>query len=176
MIRLVTGELIMPKFSKRDIFSAIIDGSADLAIIFGNIGFNSMHVSWRKFSVNFPSLVYVHNPFFEFSGKAMSISGGQWLWFVIEEKNHGMTDAKLISNLETALSWATVAGVKTVITNGLADTDHGDNKILNFVSDDRRARFLIKYASEQEKARGISIELTSLNMVFIRNVAQYVSG
>lgn len=166
----------MPNFSQRDVFAAIADRSADLAIIFGHIGFNSMRASWRSFSDSIPSLANVRDPFSELSGKALPIYEGQWLWFVAEHENHGMPDAALASNLNSALSWASTNGVRTVITNGLADTNHGSDAVLNRVSDDRRARFLIEYAAEQERARGLTIELTSLNSVFVRNVDQDVPG
>ena len=163
----------MPKLSQGDIFAAVADRRADLAIIFGHIGFNAMHSTWHAWKKSVPRLANVRDPFFEISGKALLISEGQWVWFVTGREDHGMTDAQLITALDSALSWATSVGVTSVITNGIAEADYYycQESDLKRVSDDRRARLLIQYASEQEKATGLSIELISLNTVFVRNVA-----
>jgi len=159
----------MPKLSQGDIFAAVAERRADLAIIFGHIGFNYMHLSWCTFRDSVPRLANLRDPFTGIQGRAERIAEGRWLWFVKEGKNHGLTDGQVISALDSALSWATSAGVRSVITNGIADVDGGRDCGRNRISNDRRARLLIQYAAEQEKARGLGIELVSLNSVFTRN-------
>ena len=159
----------MPKLSQGDIFTAVADRRAELAIIFGHIGFNYMHLSWCTFRDSVPRLANLRDPFAAIQGKAQWISKDRWLWFVKEGENHGLTDAELTSALDAALSWATSAGVRSVITNGIADIDGGRDCGLNRINNDRRVRLLIQYAAEQEKERGLSIELISLNSVFVRN-------
>ena len=159
----------MLTLSQGNIFAAVADRRADLAVIFGHIGFNEMHESWRGFSASVPTLSNVRDPFSEIAGKAHPIADNQWLWFVAEHKNHGMSDSHLIGALEPALSWAASMGLKSVATNGIAATDHGVDTASNRASDDRRALFLLQYATKQEQATRIGIELISLNDVFVRN-------
>jgi hypothetical protein len=153
----------MPTLSQGNIFTAVADHRADLAVIFGHSGFNTMHESWQAFSESVPSLSKIRDPFFEIAGKAHPISDGQWLWFVAERENHGMSDNQLMAALESAIAWAAATGVKSIVINGIADV------VSDRVSDDRRASFLIQYATEQEDAIGVSVELISLNDVFVRN-------
>ena len=79
-----------------------------------------------------------------------------------------MTDMDMATALDAALSWASRKHIKSIATNGIANTDHGRNTEYNRQSDERRARLLITYASAAEQKHGINIELISLNDVFVR--------
>ncbi|MCX7168601.1 MAG: hypothetical protein NTV11_20335 [Rhodocyclales bacterium] len=88
--------MTMPKLAQGNIFAAVADRRADLAIIFGHIGFNAMYESWRAFSESVPSLSGIRDPFSEIGGRACPISDDQWLWFVAEHEGQGMTDTQLM--------------------------------------------------------------------------------
>ena len=81
-----------------------------------------------------------------------------------------MTEKELKAVLNDAVSWAREAGYTLIVTNGIANTDHGTNTGANQYSDDRRVQFLILYSVAQENSFGIAIELISLNDVFVRFV------
>lgn len=162
----------MPTLKQGDIFERLQEH--DLAIVFGHIGLNHMALSWRMFSRAERTLAHIDDPFSTMPNKPQRISSGQWLWFVAEERNHGMTDDQLKGALDRALLWARREGHGRIVTNGIADTDHGTETQANRASDDRRVRLLIDYATQKEiEANGtLCIELVSLNDAFVRN-AQY---
>jgi hypothetical protein len=159
----------MPRQAQGVIFAAVNERRADLAIIFGHVGFNEMRQRWRAFVASIANLSHVRDPFSELPGAPLRSPNGVWLWFVPEQQNHGMAEPTLTSALDAALAWAKSAGIRSIITNGIADTDHGHDTAANRTSDDKRARFLVAYTTEQERVAGFSIELISLNDVFIRN-------
>jgi len=144
------------------------DGDAGLAIVFGHIGFNEMREHWCPFAEAVPRLAHIQDPFSEIPEQPVNISPDKWLWFVPECENHGMTDENVLAALDAALDWARNAGINSVVTNGIPNTDHGHDTAANRRSDDQRAQFLVRYAADQEMAGDIRIELISLNDVFVR--------
>jgi hypothetical protein len=156
----------MPVSSQGDIFDAAL--RVQLAIVFGHVGFNEMRQCWDAFAENEPGIPKVQDPFAKLADHAIEWSKGKWLWFVAEQEDHGMTDEKLTSVLDAALSWASTNGIVTIATNGIANTDHGMITAQNRHSDEQRAAFLQAYAHEAEQKYGVSVELISLNDVFVR--------
>ena len=158
----------MPQLSQGDVFEVVDASRAELAIVFGHVGFNVMRQCWKIFSARHPDLAGVQDPFADLTEEPIKLSDGRWLWFVSEEENHGMKDGALKNVLDTALSWASSQRLKSITTNGVANTDHGSDTAHNRNSDEQRARFLITYASAAEQKYGVDIELISLNDVFMR--------
>ena len=159
----------MPTLRRGDIFDRLREHH--VAIVFGHIGLSHMAVCWRKFSRAERTLVHIADPFSTMPNKPQRISSGQWLWFVPEGQNHGMTEDELKGALDRALSWAQANGHTRIVTNGISDVDHGTATQANCASDDRRVRFLVDYAAQREaKSNGtLCIELVSLNDAFVRN-------
>jgi len=79
-----------------------------------------------------------------------------------------MEEGQLTRTLDDVFSWALENNIKSVATNGIANTDHGRETEHNRRSDEQRARFLVAYATNAEHKYGINIELISLNDVFVR--------
>jgi hypothetical protein len=158
----------MPQFLQGDVFEAINTSRAEFAVVFGHIGFNEMSQRWADFSTCHPQLARVRDPFADLTNGPIALPDGRWLWFISEEKNHGMTNEHLVNALDAALSWASRQHIQSVATNGVANTDHGRDTMHNRQSDEQRARFLIAYATAAEQKYGVSIELISLNDVFVR--------
>jgi hypothetical protein len=156
----------MPHVGQGDIFQAA--ARAQLAIVFGHVGFNEMRQRWVAFAQNQPELSHAKDPFREFAGRAVEWSAGRWLWFVPEKDNHGMTEAQLANALDAAFAWASRKGIESVVTNGVADTDHGQDTAANRRSDEKRAAWLKDYAKQAEQKYQLAIELISLNDVFVR--------
>ena len=161
----------MPQYLQDDIFKAINEYQIDLGIVFGHIGFNEMAGCWYEFSQMVPDLANVRDPFLELPRCPVQVGERQWLWFVPEGENHGLTDLQLRSALKSALTWAKNKRLRTVITNGIANIHHDMDTLVNRRSDDVRARLLMRYAEENEAESGIAITLISLNDVFLRNAA-----
>jgi hypothetical protein len=155
---------IMPKLMQGNIF----ESQANLSVIFGHKGFNEMHEKWVTFKSQNPSVRHIDDPFFELANRPQKVNAHKWLWFVPEEHNHGLTESRLKSALDAALSWAIENRITSIATNGIANTDHGMNTAHNRESDDLRAKFIIKYAEDLEQQHDITVELVSLNDVFIR--------
>ena len=158
----------MAHYLRGDIFAVSEERSCQLAIVFGHIGLNHMSLMWKEFSQSVPSIAQIRDPFSELSGRAFQHAVGRWLWFVAENDNHGMTDSQLKDALDSALSWAQANCIKTVITNGVSDVDHGCDSNANRRSDDRRVEMIKKYACEREIDTGMEITLISLNDAFTR--------
>ena len=159
----------MPTLKSGDIFERLQEH--DLAIVFGHIGLNLMKLSWDRFKRTQRTLEHISDPFSEIPNKPHRVSNGQWLWFIPEGRNHGMTDDQLRYSLDTALSWARKEGHFSVVTNGISDTNHGTDSEANRLSDDHRVRFMVDYAKQQEASAddNLTIELVSLNDAFERN-------
>ena len=159
----------MPRLIQGDIFEGL--HAPDLAIIFGHIGLNHMACCWRKFSQAERTLVHIDDPFETMPNEPQRICSGQWLWFVPEGQNHGMTEDELRGALDRALSWAQANGHTRIVTNGISDIDHGTNTLANCASDDRRVQFLVDYATQKEaESNGtLCIELVSLNDAFLKS-------
>lgn len=161
----------MPSLNQGDIFAFSVDQQCDLTIVFGHIGFNVMSGFWQDFAHTQPKLADVHDPFSELAGRPIEYQEGQWLWFVPFGENHGLTNSQLTAALTDALTWASGRGVKSVMTNGVANINHGTDTTANQVSDNDRAQFLIDFAATLEQQFEVTINLISANDVFVRNAA-----
>lgn len=154
-----------------DIFTAAMERQCDLAVVFGHMGMNEMGVLWQQFIAGQPCLAHIRNPFTEVPGQPVKFGDHQWLWFVPADDNQGLTDAQFVSAFNAALTWASDHGVKSVITNGVANADHSHDTTSNRASDDARAKFLIDLATTSEKDLEVTITLVSRNDIFLRNSA-----
>ena len=159
----------MPKLSKGDIFERLREN--EVAIVFGHIGLNQMAVHWRAFKESERTLSHVRDPFSCMPNEPTYVSESKWIWFVPEQKNHGMTDRELKGVLDRVFSWVREKRLRLIVTNGVSDIDHGMNTDSNIHSDDQRVQFLIHYSKEKEKEFPITIELVSLNDAFVRNAS-----
>ena len=160
----------MPRVLQGDIFATARAHESELTIVFGSMGFNHMKLYWPMFAVTVASLSHIRDPFSDVLPQPYEYTPGRWLWFIRERENHGMTESDVRYALDAAFSWARQNGLKTVITNGIADTvDHSDIAAKQ-KSNDRRARLLIGLASDCERRFGLDITLVSLGTVFTRNV------
>lgn len=162
----------MPNLLQGDIFAATIDRRCELTIVLGRIGFNEMSGFWQDFARTQPTLAHVRDPFSEISGRLVRFQNRQWLWFVPEGENHGLTNSQFTAALTEALTWASGNLVKSVMTNGIANIDYGTDTTSNRASDDARAQFLIDLAATYEEEFEVTINLISLNDVFLRNAAK----
>jgi hypothetical protein len=161
----------MPSLHQGDIFTATVDHQCDLTIVFGHIGFNAMSGYWQDFAGSQPKLSHVHDPFIEISCQPVEFKKRQWLWFVSDGENHGLTNLQLTAALTEALTWASGKSVKSVMTNGVANIDHGNDTTTNNASANVRAQFLIGLAATLEQQFDVTISLISANDVFLRNAA-----
>jgi len=128
-----------------------------------------MGLNWADFAQQIDAFAHVRDPFSRLADRPVQIPGGAWLWFVAEQENHGIAQDALVPILDNIYTWVQEKGIHSVISNGVANIDHGRTTDANGHSDDMRAQFLMRDAGARERALGISIELTSLNDVFIRN-------
>ncbi|HQU45425.1 MAG TPA: hypothetical protein PK867_21600, partial [Pirellulales bacterium] len=152
----------MPEFLQGDIFQVAIDGSYDLAIVFGHIGFNQMALTWRRFCETTPAAAAVRDPFAEHARSPQEFLPGRWFWFVPEGANHGMGDDQVTSEIDRAVGWAEAHFRRpaTIITNGIAEAENDAN-------DDRRAHLLAELARGTE-GRGHRASLINLSNVFVQ--------
>ena len=157
----------MPSLNQGDIFAAAVDHQCELTIVFGHIGFNAMSGYWQDFAGSQPRLAHVHDPFSEICGRPVEFQERQWLWFAPDGENHGLTNSQLTAVLMEALTWASGKSVKSVMTNGVANIDHGTDTTNANV----RAQFLIDLAATLEQKFEVTISLISANDVFLRNAA-----
>lgn len=141
----------MPSLNQGDIFAATVDNQCELTIVFGHIGMNDMSRFWQDFAGTQPKLDRVHDPFSEISGRPVEFQERQWLWFVPDGENHGLTNSQLTAVLKDALTWGAGKSVKSVMTNGIANIDHGIDTTSNQASDNARAQFLIDLAATLEQ-------------------------
>ena len=155
----------MPKTSQGNIFEAT--ERAQYAIVFGHIGFNEMSYYWNNFRHCHRKLQLVRDPFKELEGNPFEWSSGKWLQFFSAQDNHGMTESQVASALGAALEWASRNDITSVVTNGIANTDIGRNTASNRRSNVRRAAWLHDYASRLEQEYNITIQLISLNDIFV---------
>ncbi len=156
----------MPHHSQGDIFQ--VAQRVQLAIVFGHVGFNDMRQCWLQFSQRIEQLSLVIDPFIEIAGRAIQWSPNNWVWFFPAQKNHGMSDEDLINALNSAFIWASRNGIESIATNGIANTDHGSCVDEKRSSDLKRAKFLKNYATQLEQRYQMTVELVSLNDVFVR--------
>jgi hypothetical protein len=161
----------MPSLNQGDIFADTVDHHCDLTIVFGHIGFNKMSGYWQDFACTQPKLAHVRDPFSELAGRPVKFQKRQWLWFVPDGDNHGLTNSQLTAALTEALTWAAGKSVKSVMTNGVANIDHSTDTTANNANANVRAQFLIDLAATLEQQFDITINLISANDVFLRNAA-----
>ena len=161
----------MPRFSQGDIFTLFATKQIDVAIVFGHIGLNEMNLYWEEFKNAHDNFAEIRDPFLEIPERPVCVSNDQWLWFVPEKENHGMTDDQLVSAIEKPIGWALNHGLTKIATNGIINIDHGSVTLRNRESVDRRVHFLAALVSDHEQNSSLSIELISLNDAFVRNVA-----
>lgn len=159
----------MPSLNQGDIFAVTVEHQCELTIVFGHIGFNAMSGYWQDFAGSQPKLAHVHDPFSEISGRPVEFQERQWLWFVPDGENHGLTNSQLTAVLTEALNWASGKSVKSVMTNGVANIDHGTDTTTTNASANVRAQFLIDLAATLEQKFEVTINLISANDVFLRN-------
>ena len=159
----------MPRSSQGDVFERLREN--DVAIVFDHVGFNQMAARWRAFKESERTLGHVRDPFSDMPNESIYVSAGKWLWFVPEREDHGMTDRELEDVLDRMFSWVRKKRLGLIVTNGISDVDHGVDTDSNLHSDDQRAQLLIHYSQNKEKESSITIELVSLNDVFVRNAS-----
>mgnify|MGYP001485738117 CR=1 FL=1 len=156
------------QYGQGDIFRVGVDDNYDFIIVFGHVGLNEMAVAWNAFRQRFRvRFGPIDDPFRVVRGP-VEFKPGRWIQFFGEEQNHGISDSLLRRTLESALAWASEKKLQTVITNGIANTDHGTNTALNRASDDRRAIFIESIVRDRQHEFA-SIMLISLNDAFVRN-------
>jgi len=161
----------MPRYMQGDIFSEAIDHRYDVAIVFGHLGLNEMALTWHTAQSRVPGLKAIGNPF-ESQDHTLMVAGSEtraW-WFVGAENNHGMTDDRFQASIQALFERASKNEFKTIITNGIADVDHGISTNLNRASDDRRVRLIDKIMRNYE-GQGFDVTLVSLNNAYTRNFA-----
>jgi len=137
--------------------------------VFGHIGYNEMREYWMSFREHVPVWTDIADPFDELAGSQHEYRPGQWIQFVAEQRNGGMTDERLTELLDDIFHVAEQKKLKMVVTNGIADVDHGSNTEANRLSDDRRTQFLNQVIVEKEQTGNFEVTLINLNDVFVRN-------
>jgi hypothetical protein len=162
----------MPNFLQGDIFPTAINKD-QLILVFGHIGFNEMTKTWNAFRDRVPAFANIPDPFRDRPGPRQ-INPDQWIWFVREQENHGMTDDMLGGVVRTVFDWAQSMNLSTVITNGIEDVGQGPDVQANQENEDRRADFLARLANYYERPPlNFRITLISLDDVFIRARGRY---
>lgn len=158
----------MPNYLQGDIFQEAMNRPYDLAVVFGHVGFNQMSLAWQQFRERVPAWADIADPFTHLAAELHPLGPRQWVWFVPEERNHGMTQQTLTTLFLEILEWVAANGIRTLITNGIADVDHAVVTADNRASDDRRTHFLINLLTPYER-NGLKLTFISLNDVFLRN-------
>jgi hypothetical protein len=59
-----------------------------------------MDERWRRFADDIPALACIRDPFVDLGRRPKLLSERQWLWFVPDGENHGMTEKRLTSELD----------------------------------------------------------------------------
>ena len=158
----------MPVLREGNIFERFCDN--DVAIIFGHIGFNQMGATWHEFQESENVFQGIEDPFSEIPNEPHEIREGKFIWFVPEANDGGMEDMELIATLDRIFSWIEKTGHMRIVMNGIRDIGHWKDTEQNRRSDNGRVRLLILYSIKREKrARGLRVELISLNDAFVRN-------
>ncbi len=158
----------MPVLAQGDIFSAI--PRAQLTIVFGHFGFTLLKVSWDRFLERYPNIKTFDDPFKECPNRPFKLTeDGRYLWFIPDGDTRGLTDSQLEASLDEALSWASNNCIKTIATNGIANTDHRHELNHDRKSDERRAAYLKRYTAEAERRLGLEFELINMSDIFVRD-------
>ncbi len=156
------------KYAQGDIFEVGPKEEYEFLLVFGHIGLGEMGHAWKEFKKRYANLKDVSDPF-SHGGSPISYFERRWVQFVPEEQNHGMSNEGLSQTINAAFGWAVEQGLRSVITNGIKDTDHGLITKNNRTSDDLRVRYLNELVSRYERNFD-SIKLISLNDAFTRNI------
>lgn len=163
----------MPQYLQGDVFNFADKLPCSLMVVFGRIGWNSMGLCWPKFREYVPNWANIGNPFTTLAGQPHQYNPDKWIWFFAEvfaeEGSHGMTDQILADNFERVMSWVHSNGIKTVITNGVANIDRGRIAAQNQESNDQRARYISQLMINYEQKYDIEILLINLSNVLVRN-------
>lgn len=157
----------MPELKQGNIFDAT-QHDAELSVVFGHIGFNTLAVSWYDFQETSSIFYDVRDPFNELANEPIELPNGKWIWFIPAGDNHGLTEAQLEIVLDKVFVWASREHIKSVATNGIANIDHSTDTLANRESDKKRVEWLVNYTKSVEEKYGLSIQLISLNDVFLR--------
>jgi len=155
------------EYEQGDIFQVGSDEGYDFMLVFGHIGLGEMAQTWSSFKKRFPNLRDIDDPF-RHVDRPISFSSGKWLQFVPEETNNGIGVENLRQIIDTYFGWAAKTGLRSVITNGVKDTDHGRTTALNRASDDRRVKYIDELV-RRHLPNFESIKLISLNDAYTRN-------
>ena len=158
----------MATYLEGDIFENALDKQYDLAVVFGHIGLNEMAHTWRKAKRRVQEWYAIDDPFQMIDNIPQRISSGEWFWFVPCEENHGIRDDRLSKILEDIFSWASDNQLRTIVTNGVSNTDKGINIDSNRASDDERVHFINEIVIEYER-EGFQVTLISMNDAYTRN-------
>ena len=157
----------MPVLAQGDIFSAV--SRAQMTIVFGHFGFTLLKVSWDRFLMSHPSLKKLRDPFKEIPNQPFRLNNECYLWFVPDGDERGLTDSQLEACLDDAVQWASTNRIRTIATNGVANTDHRHDLNHDRRSDERRAAYLKRFAAEAEQRLGIDFELINMSDIFVRD-------
>ena len=166
----------MPQAHQGDIFEHALTHDHDLVVVFGHVGCNQLFPHWRRFARHVPGWEWMQDPFSDLSDRPYLFSIGRWMVFVPDEENSGMDDAALQALFAELGRFAREHGLRKVLTNGIADTDHGRYTLENRRSDDTRARLLWNLACAWECEQDAQLTLISLNDVFVRNLPRLRAG
>ena len=159
------GELT---FKKGDIFSYA--GYYDLTIVAGHIGLNELGALWRNFQRRYPEFEKVDNPFMEIGRKFVKLEDSKYIYFMPEEENHGISDDILKRELKAIFVTARKMGIKTIIFNGIRNTNDSIYVGLIESSDEPRIKLIVDFVSRYlKKGFGFKeISLVTLGDDFIK--------
>ncbi|OYV28932.1 MAG: hypothetical protein B7Z81_15415 [Acidocella sp. 20-61-6] len=154
-------------YAQGDIFEVGYNDGYEFLLVFGHIGINEMREKWHRFRERFDTLRQIQDPFNQLE-KPLQFATGRWIQFVSERENHGIGFSELAKIIDDTFKWTVTQGLKTVITNGVRDIDHGRTTVQNIASDNRRVRELSDLL--EKKSHGFEkIMLVSLNDAYIRS-------
>ncbi len=165
----------MPEYIKGDIYTVALDGHYDMAVVFGQRS-NLMAHTWHDAQRRVGKWRRLKNPFGAHSNKPVEIeSNTRFWWFVPAEQNFGMSTEQLLKTFKKIFEWAKKNNIKTIITNGISDTDHGHDIYgydinANRASDNRRVQ-LISDTMQAYEREGFAVTLISMNDAYVRGHA-----
>ncbi len=149
---------------KGDIFEVGVSGDYHLILIFGYRGFNQMGASWMRFIDTFQQFQNIRDPF---ESDTILELNGKLIQFVAAQENHGMNDETLQQEFINAFEYMNKKQLKSIITNGIMNTNHSTNTSENIQNNDSRVSFIKKICSKYSSK--FDITLISLNDVYVNN-------
>ena len=162
----------MPEYVRGDIYKVALDGHYDMAVVFGQ-GLNLMAHTWHDAQRRVSEWRRLKNPFGAHSNKPVEIEGNtRFWWFVPAERNNGMSTEQLLKTFKKIFEWAKKNNIKTVITNGISDIDHGHDIYgydinANRASDNKRVQLISDTVKDYER-EGFAVTLISMSDMYIR--------